>query len=116
MTKATVCALKTICCHRSEIPILNKISSNDESGIMARRRPLKLTFVNLSKSDRLCCTRTYFKVGQCYNHPVDSIPPGHKQTVYVTNRDGISRRAVNPGGLGGVSGGLAFSIKSKVKY
>lgn len=81
---------------------------------MERRRPLKLTFANLSKSDRLCCSQSFFKVGQFYNHPVNSIQPGHKQSVFVTNRDGIRKRAGKPGGLGGVSGGLSFSVKSKV--
>lgn len=85
---------------------VSSISTSEENIIMAKRRSLKLTFANLSKSDTLSCVNEFFKTGKLYNQPVDSIPPGHKQTIYVMNSEGLH--------LAGVSGGLSMGIKSKV--
>lgn len=87
------------------------ISDEEVETVMNRRRPLKLTFANLSKSDLICCMNKYLNRGKMYNQPVASIPPGHKQTIYVSNSDGLIKRR---GGLGGVGGGMLFVIKSKV--
>ena len=74
---------------------------------LAKRRSLKLSFVNLSKNDTICCTNQFFKTGKFYNQPVDTVPPGHKQTIFVMNTEGLH--------LAGVSGGVAMVVNTKVK-
>ena len=91
-----------------EAPDVSSISAAEEATILGKRRSLKLTFANLSKSDTLSTVNEFFKTGKFYNQPVDSIPPGHKQTVFVMNTEGLH--------LAGVSGGLSMKVKSKVIF
>ena len=47
---------------------------------------MKITIANLSKSDQICVTNWFFSKGRAHNQPVDTIPPGHKQIIYVHSR------------------------------
>ena len=85
-----------------------RLKSDFYTKFLAKRRSLKLSFVNLSKNDTICCTNQFFKTGKFYNQPVDTVPPGHKQTIFVMNTEGLH--------LAGVSGGVAMVVNTKVKF
>jgi len=89
---------------------LSRIPKAEEEQIMAtkRGRALKITIANLSKSDQICVTNWFFSKGKAHNQPVDTIPPGHKQIIYVHSRHGPLGKPI-----GGVSGGFAVFINAK---
>ena len=99
-------AKKTVTARVREAPDVTSVSADEETRILGKRRSLKLTFANLSNSDTLMTVNQLFKTGKFYNQPVDSIPPGKKQTIFVMNTEGLH--------LAGVSGGVSMVVKSKV--
>ena len=100
---------KTVTSLVRDLPDVSSVSEAEEQTILKKRRSLKITFANLSKSETLSCENFLFKTGKFYNQPVDDIRPGQKQTIYVMNTEGLH--------LAGVSGGMSIKVKSKVtKY
>merc|ERR1712150_291766 len=84
---------------------LSTFTEAEERAVMAKRRPLKLTFTNLSKSTRINYHQDMFKTGKFFNHPVNTINHGEKMTILVMNTEGLH--------LAGVSGGLTLELKSE---
>ena len=76
--------------------------------VMGKRRSLKLTFTNLSKSTKINYHRDMFKTGKFFNHPVNTINHGEKMTILVMNTEGLH--------LAGVSGGMTLELKSGIGY
>ena len=68
---------------------LSTFSEAEERMVMAKRRPLKLTFTNLSKSTRINYHQDMFKTGKFFNHPVNTINNGEKMTILVMNTEGL---------------------------
>ena len=80
------------------------VTEADEKMVMGKRRSLKLTFTNLSKSTTINYHRDMFKTGKFFNHPVNAINHGEKMTILVMNTEGLH--------LAGVSGGMTLELKS----
>jgi len=57
----------------------NLVSEAEERAVLAKRRSLKLTFANLSKSTKISFYNEMFKTGKFFNQPVSTIGPGQKQ-------------------------------------
>ena len=61
---------------------------------MGKRRSLKLTFTNLSKSTKISFHLDMFKTGKFFNHPVNTIGHGEKMTILVMNTEGFHMAGV----------------------
>merc|ERR1711935_1300737 len=82
---------------------LSSFTEADERTVMGKRRSLKLTFTNLSKSTKINFHLDMFKTGKFFNHPVNTIGHGEKMTILAMNTEGFH--------TAGVSGGVTLELK-----